>query len=214
MRGEIQKGLATLEKGHALGSTRPSWKHPSEAWVRDARERADVEKLLDPVRRGGTATAAERLAIALKICRPRKLFAEAARLCAQAFEADPSFLDEREQDWVLEAASSAVAAGLGAGEDAPADADSRRALREQARAWLERQLLAAEKEVSDADLSAGDAAARVRAWTKDRGLARVRTPADVEKLPADEAKAWRAFWARADALLARRPESAASRPTK
>src|SRR5262249_54705797 len=136
-----------------------------------------------------------------KVCRPKKLFAEATKLYAKAFAADPAFLSETAQDWVLEAASSALLAGIGEGADAPAGGAERRALREKAHAWLASTLASAEEEGSADEPAAGPAIARIRDWMKDRTLARTRGSQSLPQLSPEEAAAWHAFWNRCDAFL-------------
>src|SRR5262249_7092099 len=156
----------------------------------DAEQRVALETQLEDVRRGvGRAPRPdERMVIASKVLRPKKLFAEAVKFYAEAFQA-AGLPSETAQDCVLEAASSAVLAGSAEGGDAAAGSSERRGLRDQARIWLSSALAASEEELAEGGAQADRAVERVRAWTKDRGLGRVRPPLDPGLLASDESEA-------------------------
>ena len=66
----------------------------------------------------------------------------------------------------------------------------RPALRQQAHKWLRAAL-------ADPKLSKD----RLRTWQTEPGLAGVRDPAALDKLPPEEATAWREFWQAVSARL-------------
>jgi tetratricopeptide (TPR) repeat protein len=208
-QGEFVRGLERLRKGHEIGSKDPRWKYPSASWVSSASELVALEKRLDAVRRGVDApNAADCTRLAYEVCRRKRLFAEAARLYAKAFELDASFMSQRTPDYVLEAATSAVQAGLGEAADPPQGASERKDLLARARGWFVERLESSEELVQAQPALAASVAATLEEWRKAPGLSAVRPPSATETLPADDAAAWRALWARLDRLAPPRSESA------
>ncbi len=83
------------------------------------------------------------------------------------------------------------------------DAD-RANLRNQARAWLEAELATWTKLLGSANAQQRQAiAATLKHWQQDTDLAGVRDEAALDQLPAAERKAWKSFWAKVDALVAK-----------
>jgi tetratricopeptide (TPR) repeat protein len=145
---------------------------------------------------------AERLALAQRAY-DRGLVAAAARLWSEALQADPGLAADRQAQHRYNAACAAVLAGSGKGRDDPPPDDAARArLRDQARAWLEAELV-----VWEGLLKSGPDAARagvvetLRHWQADADLATVRDAAPLAALPASERAAWRGLWDKVASLL-------------
>jgi serine/threonine-protein kinase len=210
--------------------------HPQRAQCVDQSERCArllaLEGRLPAVLQGKEkpADTAERLQFAY-ICRVKKQYAAAARLCADAFAADPDLADKltrecqqraaREHERPINqiellnmegrylAARCAALAGCGRGEDATGLGNEERArLRDQARRWL-RADLAARARAIDAGPTAARGAARLvlTRWWHDPDLVGLREPVELERLSADEKKACLALWDEVATLL-KRSESA------
>lgn len=143
---------------------------------------------------------AERQTLA-RMARAAKRFAGAARLFAEALEADPKLADDLEAAHRYNATCAAALAAAGRGEDDPKPDDAARAkLRAQALGWLQADLALRRKQLDAAP------AAALRAltyWTHDPDLAGVRDAQALEALPEAERADWRALWAEVDGLLER-----------
>jgi tetratricopeptide (TPR) repeat protein len=210
--GDFVKGLDRLRQGQRIGSREEGSQEASKHWIAEAETRLRMENRLAEVRSGAgePANAEEKLGLARLVCAPKRLFAEAARLYAEAFEIDPSFKSQRDPLYLLEAARCATVAGLGKGRDAPADAGERARLRGCARAWLEEDVAGVEGLVEQNPDRRAAAAAMIKPWTLEGALAPVRPPVDPDSMTEAEADQWRRLWERCSRLLA---EPGASRPS-
>jgi Flp pilus assembly protein TadD len=202
--GRYTEALEELRRGHELGSRRPDWRYPSAQWVRECERLAALDARLPAVLTGDDhpADVAERLAFA-QLCYDRKLHAAAARLWAEALQADPKLADDRRAQHAYNAACAAALAGCGQGQDdPPPDAAARAKLRGQALGWLKDELAAWSKLLDDAQPKAR---ATVRPvldhWKADPDLAGLRDEAELAKLPEEERRAWRALWEDVGTLL-------------
>ncbi len=172
----------------------------------------------------------ERLAL-LGICEFQGLDDAAARLCADAFAADPSLAEElaaqclrcAEQSGkrpcgVLEVLNSecrypavrcAALAGCGLGKDGAKLSEAERALRrQQAREWLRADLAMWNKTLSGDSPAAREIAAKMLAqWQVDPDLAGLREPGGLDQLSADERTEWLALWNEVGAVLDRTREN-------
>jgi hypothetical protein len=84
-----------------------------------------------------------------------------------------------------------------------ADADLAR-LRDQARIWLEAELATWTKRLGSANGRQRQAlVTTLLRWQKDTEFAGVRDEAALAKLPGEEPAAWKALWAKVDALQAK-----------
>src|SRR5262249_14263223 len=141
---------------------------------------------------------------------PRPLAAQARNpppaapgLYAAAFAADPMLADDLEWEHRHIAACCAALAAAGQGEDAaPLDDQERARLRQQALDWLRADLALRTRQL-ESDRPADRTAARqtLRYWQKDPGLAGLRDKEALDKLPAEEQKAFVQLWADVAATL-------------
>src|SRR5204863_11568 len=126
--GQLAEGLASLKRGHELGSKTPGWPYPSADWLRQAEELVRKAKTAPPVSADrvrailkGMAQPAdtiERLALA-QLCRGQEqLYAAAARFYAEAFTADPKLAADLKAAHRYAAARAAALASVGQGKDA------------------------------------------------------------------------------------------------
>jgi tetratricopeptide (TPR) repeat protein len=123
-------------------------------------------------------------------------YALAAHLYQEAFRNDPTWIDDLHAVDRSDAAIAAARAGCGQGKDADGLDDTERTrLRQQARTWLEAELaLWAQRARSGQPGAAGVVRQTLRNWQRSRGLAAVREPAAVPKLPPAERQDWQKLW--------------------
>jgi eukaryotic-like serine/threonine-protein kinase len=205
-QGRFIDALAEFKSGHELGSKIPGWQHPSAEWVRNAERLVELDCKLPAILRGQDkpAGAAELLAFA-QMCYYKKIYDVSARLWSEAFQAQPKLVDDMNVQNRYDAACAAALAGSGQGkDDPPLDDVARGKWRKQALDWLKADLVAL------SNISEGDSpqarqtvSGRLRHWKSDTDLAGLRNAAALAKLPEDEQKACRAFWADVNTLLAR-----------
>jgi tetratricopeptide (TPR) repeat protein len=145
---------------------------------------------------------AERLAFA-QLAVDQQHFAAAARFWADAFASDPKLAAGRDPERLYHAARAAILAAEGKGKDAPsADDQAKARLRAQAVHWLNAGLAVWNEVAGSAP--AQDRMGLIRAqlqWKTDPDFAPMREPEALKKLPAEEQRAWRMFWARLDTTL-------------
>ena len=120
----------------------------------------------------------------------KSLYAAAAKLWADALDADSKLAADRQAKYPLQCRLRRRLAGCGQGKDKPALDDATKAkLRERARAWLQAELAAWTK-----FLDSGPAGARpiivqtLKHWLEDGDLAGVREAKALEALPEAEAR--------------------------
>jgi tetratricopeptide (TPR) repeat protein len=189
-RGDFAEALASLRRGHELGSKRPDWKHPSDKWVGDCEQLIEREKKLLKVLAGKRqpANPRERLAWA-GLCIQTRRYVAAVRLLAEAFAAEPQLADDLKAGNRYHAAWAAALGAAGKDRDAAMLGDGQRAnMRKQALAWLKADLAAR------AQQPVGERAPALRHWLVDKGLAGVRSEPKLRALPATERASWSAFW--------------------
>ena len=157
--------------------------------------------------------AAETLAFA-QLCTGRKLYAAAVRFFADAFAVDSKLaLDRNAQNRYVAACAAALASCGKSKENPPPDEAAQPKLRRQALEWLKAELETWKRELASNDppvagrsqLNVAPIRERfqffVGQYRLDGDLASVREPDALAKLPEEEQKAWRAFWADVDAAL-------------
>jgi tetratricopeptide (TPR) repeat protein/predicted Ser/Thr protein kinase len=132
----------------------------------------------------------------------KALHSAAAKLWADALDADPKLAQDRRAQHRYNAACAAALAGSGQAKDNPAPDDKAKAkLREQSREWLQAELALWSKYVE-----AGPPQARpvivqtLQHWQKDTDLAGIREPKALDALPEAEREGFRALWASVEAL--------------
>ncbi len=145
---------------------------------------------------------AERLALAQRAYE-KSLHATAARLWAEALEADPKLGDDREAGHRYNAACSASLAASGAGkDDPPLDVVAKATLRKQALDWLRAELIAWTGLVESGPPETRVSIAQtLEHWQQDSDLASLRDEAELAKLPAEEQQAFQQLWTKVAELL-------------
>jgi serine/threonine-protein kinase len=130
----------------------------------------------------------ERLAL-LGVCQFTNRSLALARLCADAFAADPTLAEDFRTGIRVAAARAAALIGCGSGADAArAEEPERARWRQQARQWL-RADLAAWHQALDRDPAGACVRAQVVAmWRGDPDLVGLFEPAELDRLPPDERK--------------------------
>jgi tetratricopeptide (TPR) repeat protein len=184
--------LSVYKRGHELGSKQSGWNYPSAGWVRLAERLAALEAKLPAFLKGEhkPTDTAECLGL-LCVCQARKLHHAATRLCADAFAADVRLADDLNAGHRYNAACSAALAAAGQGQDAGKLDDRQRVrLRQQALDWLRADLTL----LNTGEVGRSRVARVLSYWQKDAYLAGLRDKAALEKLPAQEQKAWTQLW--------------------
>jgi serine/threonine-protein kinase len=130
-------------------------------------------------------------------------YAQAARLYAEAFAADPAQGDDSRTTNRFNAAIAAARAGCDQGQDASTiDETERVRLRGQALKWLQTELVRAADRARSGMLHDREIAKQVlRGWRREPGFAGVRDPAALAKLPDEERQAWQKLWHEVEAAL-------------
>jgi WD40 repeat protein len=174
-----------LKRGQALAALR-QWE-PAEA---DLRKAAALR----------TGWAEPLLVLAEMLTAGTQRTAEAARVYASAFAAEPKQADNLKSYHRYNAACAAVRAAAGSGSDAADLADAERvALRKHGLDWL-----AADLRTRQEGISSTSARARLSKdlshWLTDTDLASVRDKPALERLSATERQGWEKLWAQVTAL--------------
>jgi serine/threonine-protein kinase len=207
-QGRFPESARAFARGHALGTKQPGWRYPSAEWLREAESFAALEVRLSAVMRGDAepASPTERLALA-RLCQlpAKRLHVTAARLAADAFEADPKSADDLNKQHRYNAACSAVLAAAGQAADAkPLPDKVTVALRRQALGWLRADLALYARSVERDNPKAKELVQRRLAhWQADADFTSVRDPEALARLPAAEREAWRQLWTDVEALRRR-----------
>jgi tetratricopeptide (TPR) repeat protein len=197
-QGDFAEALKALQRGHQLGSQRPSWRYPSARWVDECQRLLALDTRLSALLKGEDQPkdAAEQLALADLCQRYKKRYAAAARFYADAFAAGATRSSQR----TYNASCAAILAAAGNGEDAAKlDAQEKTRLRQQALAWLKNALNILDKLVEDPERR-DEVRQKLQHWQKDPGLASVRGQEALAKLPEAERAAWQQLWAEVETL--------------
>ncbi len=203
-QGQLSASLDFYKRGHAAGSNRKDWRFPSARWVANAERLVGLEAKLPDVLAGKATPADNRERLGLvEVCRLKRRHVAAARLCAEAFSADPKLADDLKAYHRYNAACSAALAAAGQGLDADKlDDKEHRRLRQQALAWLRADL---EQWAKRSDAGKPEDHQVMRATLEHRqrdiDLASVRDAGALQKLTAQEQEAWRKLWADVAELL-------------
>jgi tetratricopeptide (TPR) repeat protein len=202
--GQFAAALEELRRGHELGSRDPLWKHPSAHWVQTCERILARERKLPAILRGEVqpGAAAECLELAVMCQDPyKRLYAGSARLWGEAFAAEPKLAENVQTGHRYNAACAAALAGCGQGEDAAKLNEQERArLRQQAREWLQADLMAWGQVLDKVpDKARAIVAKQIQHWLADPDFAGVRDAA-LAKLPESERRDWHQLWAEVFAL--------------
>jgi serine/threonine-protein kinase len=205
-QGKFAESLAAFRQGHQLGWGKEGWPFDSAQMVRQARRRVELDRKLPALLKGAVRPkdVAEQIELA-ELCILKRWYAGSARFWTDAFAGMPALAEDIKASRRYDAACVAVLAGCGRGEDPVKPDDRERAgLRKQALDWLRAELDGWSKRL-DRDTPSDRAATtdRLRRWKMDADLAGVRDRETVEKLPDDELRTWRQFWADVDDLIQR-----------
>jgi eukaryotic-like serine/threonine-protein kinase len=132
----------------------------------------------------------------------RTLYSSSARLYAEALARSPKLWEDRRTQHGYSAACAAALAAAGQGTDdaAPEEADKSK-LRQQAREWLQRELVAWRRVLDDSPTDMKELVLHtLQHWNADADLAGIRDEKELAKLPAEERAALRQFWNEVDQL--------------
>jgi tetratricopeptide (TPR) repeat protein len=182
--GRYAESLRRLERGHELGTQRTSWPYDSAAWVAEARRLAAREPRLESILAGDetprdAAEADEAVVLGLR----RRDDARAFAVAQAALQADAAS-EALRYDGACAAVRRSRAEGV--------PEDERRALRAQARTWLE----AALRDRPDRRALAY--------WLEDPDLEAIRDRKALEALDETERAAFDALWKRVRTAAAAR----------
>jgi tetratricopeptide (TPR) repeat protein len=204
LQGKLSASLEFYQRGHALGSKRKDWGHPSAQWVADAERLVRLEaKLADVLAGKATPTDNRELLGLLNVCRLQRRHVAAARLYADAFSADPKLADDLKGWHRYNAACYSAMAAAGQGTDADKlDDKERTRLRQQALAWLRSDLEAWSKRLAGGKPEdRQEVQAKLEHWQRDTDLAGVRDADALKNLSAEERETWAKLWADVAQLL-------------
>jgi serine/threonine protein kinase/Flp pilus assembly protein TadD len=209
-QGRIAEALRHFYRAHELGSPDPGmseWSLRFARWARRSRRLLELEGNLPAVLAGKLqpATPDDTIAYA-EMCQLYKhRHAAAARLYQDAFDASPDPRAAAIEPHRYNAACAAALAGCGQGEDSAGMSQSERnAWRRQALTWLRASLRPRARLIRNGTATQrAQARAELAHWREDTDLAGVRGEKALAGLSAEEAKAWRDFWADVDALRPR-----------
>ncbi|MDB5351665.1 MAG: hypothetical protein JWN86_2912 [Planctomycetota bacterium] len=170
----------------------------------DPRKAALDERLTSIAKGAKPKDDAERLALALRAFEIKR-FATAARLWAEALDADPRLANDRRAGHRYNSACAAVLAAAGQGKDDPPPDDTAKArLRRQALDWLRAEWVAWDRVAMMTAPGAKEAVAKALShWKEDTDLAGIRGEQELARLPLDERKEWLSLWADVEVLLKR-----------
>jgi serine/threonine-protein kinase len=234
-QGHQEDARKALARAIIAFDWRPSQANSRDVWIIHLLRREAEQKILPQLPaflRGEHQPRdyTERLAL-VGACQVENRTYAASRLYAEAFAAEPMWVEEVFTDCISRAAAranrppgrveestagcrypaacSAALAGCGIGVDAAELSKEERArLRKLAHAWLRTDLEKWTQElVSGSRVMSALARKVLMRWLYDLDLAAVREPGALDKLPPDENKDWRALWAEVAKLLDRASNS-------
>lgn len=197
--GRNDEARAALAHAATFGDWRIVAASAPESWICHALRREAEAKLLPDLDAflAGTfwpSATDERLAM-IATCEDRGLAFAAARLFAEAFDADPALERRIKNQCRYRAAVAAAACGCGAARDGQVlTVDERSAWRTRCLRWLREELAAL-----PAGTVAEDRIALLTKWRTDRDLRVVRDPVSLAELPESERAAFTQLWKDVDA---------------
>jgi tetratricopeptide (TPR) repeat protein len=202
--GRFAEALPALRKGHEIGSTRPSWRHPSATWIASCERLARKDAALGAVLRGESRPSTPEGWLDLaKFARGERSALDEAEVLSRALAAasDPESLFQMR----VRAAQAALRVARPVKPDRraatrPVSADERGAWALAAHGFLAEQLASIEARVAAGEIEAGSAREMVSAWLEDPDLGPLRDPAEAGPRSAES---WRVLRGRIDRFLAR-----------
>jgi serine/threonine-protein kinase len=196
--GRLTEALESYRRAHRVAvETGSPHRALAEREAREAEQRVELERRLE-AGRPETASAGESLAVA-EVYHCKQRYADAVAFYRRAFEQEPKLAASLSSGLRYSAACAAALAGAGRGEQAGSlDASGRAELRKQALTWL-REDLEAWGRLAMNPKARPAASAELRLWQRHPNLAGLRDPA-ASRLPEDEQKACRRFWADVSSL--------------
>jgi tetratricopeptide (TPR) repeat protein len=205
--GEFAEAVASLRRGHELGSHDPDWRQPSGQWLAHAQRLLDLDRRLPAVLEGKDrpASPSERLDFAQLCRRYKHLYAAAAHFFEQALAEEPGLGQDGAKAVRYGAACAAARAAARQGLDAAhLDDREREHWRGRALSWLRDDLRFWSGQL-DQDSPAARRGLReaLHYWQRSPDLASVRDADALARLPASEREAWRKLWDDVNALLTR-----------
>jgi eukaryotic-like serine/threonine-protein kinase len=198
LQGQLPASLESYQCGHALGSARDDWRYPSSQWLADAERLVQLEARLPDVLCGKATLIDNRERLDLiEVCGLTRRHAAAARLYADAFNADAKLADDLKASHRYKAACAAALAAAGQGTDGDKLDDKEHSqLRKQALEWLRADLTLWAKRLEGGQPADRQATRKMlQHWLGDTDLAAVRDAAGLQKLSTEQQEAWRELWA-------------------
>ncbi len=203
-QGEFAAAVVELRKARELAKADPGLVQTIDGELAVAESQAAIAARLPAVLRGEDQpkNATERLDFGL-FCYNLKRFSASARLCAEAFQADPKLAEDMQAQHRYNAAcASALAAASQGNDELPLDEPAKTRWRKQAIDWLKADLAFWTRQVAAGPQQARAAVVQIlQHWKADTDLAGIREGTALAKLPQDEQKACRALWAEVEAVL-------------
>jgi tetratricopeptide (TPR) repeat protein len=204
-RGQFQRAVEMLRRGHQLGTSRKDWRYRSDQWLARAERLLRLDQRVSAVLEGKDRPkdAGERLAFAEYCYGYRKHLTAAARWCAEAFAEQPALFNLTTHHRRNAARVAILAASQKDPDTAGRNKNEPAQLRRQALDWLQAELAAWNKALErDADKVRAEVVEEMTHWLTKPDFAGVRGP-EVRKLPEAERSAWQKLWADVEDLLAR-----------
>jgi tetratricopeptide (TPR) repeat protein len=166
-----------------------------------------LEDRLPGIVQGTDKPAAGECLEVAELCFVKKSYATAARLYAEALAATPRLTHDLRAGHRFNAARAAALAGCGRGDDvAELGEPEQKALRKQAREWLQLDLAAwARKQDTGTVADRIQAQKALSQWREDPDLAGLRDAAALDRLPPAERQECRALWSDLEARLGSSP---------
>jgi tetratricopeptide (TPR) repeat protein len=198
-QGKFSAALASLKKGHELGSKQLSWTFPSAKWIKDAERLLELEQQLPAILQGKVfpTNSAEQFELA-HLCYYTNHHVSAARFFAAALAKEPKLHGA----YRYRAACAAVLAATGQSKDADKLAkDEPAKLRQQALSWLRAELGARKQLLVTDPKQAIPVRYQLKLWQYDPDLTSVREEKELAKLTEAERKEWQALWAEVGELV-------------
>jgi tetratricopeptide (TPR) repeat protein len=207
-QGRFTEAQASTRRGLELLPEDSPFRKMGTEQLRQCERLLGLEEKLPPILEGKKKPAdeTERLDLAWLCQQPyKRLYAAAARLYAEALDANPKLATNPANGIRYNAACAAALAAAGKGEDAATLEEKERAgVRMQALDWLQADLALWTKVADNDNPKAREAVQEtLKHWQTDADFAGVRDKDALAKLPEAERDPWRKLWDDVDAILVR-----------